>query len=505
MVAADPRDVIYDMESYANVATLSAKHAVSGTRWRFEYSHRVNQIPAMIDWLTALRSGGSRMVGFNNISFDYPVLHYILSDPTGVTPASINAFVQRIINADHSRRFDHIIWDRERYVEQVDLYKIHHFDNVARATSLKVLEFNMRSQSIQDLPFAPGSVLGDAEIDELLRYNDHDVDKTEEFYYHTLPAIRFREELSAKYGRNFLNDNDTKIGKQYFIMRLEESLPGSCYCIGPDGKRQPRQTIREQIRLADVIFPWIKFKRPEFTAVRDWLAAQVITETKGVFIDIPVERLGSLANYCTLKTNKRTGQVYAENLNVVVDGFQFDFGTGGIHGSVDSRILVTDDENILVDADVTSFYPKLAIVNRVYPEHLSEVFCDIYSDVFEQRASYAKGTPENAMFKLALNGVYGDSNNQYSPFYDPNYTMAITINGQLLLCLLAENLMTIAGLEMIQVNTDGVTVRLPRNQQDNFKMVCDWWQSHTLLQLEFANYAKFCVLNVNNYIAVYEE
>lgn len=44
---------------------------------------------------------------------------------------------------------------------------------------------------------------------------------------------------------------------------------------------------------------------------------------------------------------------------------------------------------------------------------------------------YAKGTPENAMLKLALNSVYGDSNNQYSVFYDPMYTMKITVNGQL--------------------------------------------------------------------------
>lgn len=359
MVVADPNTYIYDIESYANVFTLSAKHVVSGTRWQFEYSHRVNQIPALIEWLTALRSGGSRLCGFNNVGFDYPVLHYILSDPTGVTPASINAFVQRIIGIAHANRFDHIIWDRERYVEQVDLFKIHHFDNRARATSLKVLEFNMRSDSIQDLPFVPGSTLTNSQIDELLRYNDHDVDKTEEFYYHTLPAIRFREELSAKYGRNFLNDNDTKIGKQYFIMRLEQDAPGSCY-EKVNGKRKMRQTNRQQVALRDVIFPWIQFKRPEFTAVRDWFANQVITKdqfdeitaeetgeesyltTKGLFVKIPLAQLGSLAQYAKLSTVKKTGVTTAKKLNCVVDGFQFDFGTGGIHGSIVSRSVYSD-------------------------------------------------------------------------------------------------------------------------------------------------------------------
>ena len=474
MVAADPKDTIFDCESYLNVFTLSAKHAATGVRWRFEYSHRRNDIPQMIDWLTALRSGGSRLIGFNNVGFDYPVLHFILNTQPLPTPAAINAFVQRIINADHSRRFDHIIWDRERYVEQVDLYKIHHFDNVARATSLKVLEFNMRSQSIQDLPFKPGTALTDGQIDQLLDYNDHDVDKTEEFYYHTLPAIRFREALSAKYGRNFLNHNDTKIGKDYFIMRLEQDAPGSCYCVGADGRREPRQTVRESIALRDVIFPWIKFKRPEFTAIQDWLAAQVITETKGVF----------------------------EKLHCVVDGFQFDFGTGGVHGSVTNRIVRSDADHIIQDWDVESYYPNLGIKNRVYPQHLGELFCDIYSDVFEQRKSYAKGTPENAMLKLALNGVYGDSNNKYSPFYDPAYTMAITINGQLLLCLLADYLMDIPGLEMIQVNTDGLTIRIPRDREADVTAVTEWWQSHTLLRLEKAEYEMMALRDVNSYLAV---
>jgi len=34
--------------------------------------------------------------------------------------------------------------------------------------------------------------------------------------------------------------------------------------------------------------------------------------------------------------------------------------------------------------------------------------------------------------------------------------MTITINGQLLLCMLAERLAVIPSLELIQVNTDGI-------------------------------------------------
>jgi hypothetical protein len=193
----------------------------------------------------------------------------------------------------------------------------------------------------------------------------------------------------------------------------------------------------------------------------------------------------------------------ATNLNVVINGFRFDFGTGGIHGSIESAIVSADDTYEIVDADVASMYPNIAIANRVYPEHLSEKFCDIYQDVYNQRKSYPKGSAENAMLKLALNGVYGDSNNRYSPFYDPQYTMAITINGQLSLCLLAEKLMDIEGLSIVQVNTDGITVKLPRDKRDQYNWVCEVWQNQVGLQLEYAEYSKMIIRDVNNYIAVY--
>jgi hypothetical protein len=165
----------------------------------------------------------------------------------------------------------------------------------------------------------------------------------------------------------------------------------------------------------------------------------------------------------------------APNLNVVIDGFRFDFGTGGIHGSIESKVVKETKSYVIIDADVSSMYPNIAIANRVYPEHLSAKFCDIYEDVYKQRKSYPKGSAENMMLKLALNGVYGDSNNEHSPFYDPKYTMTITINGQLSLCLLAEKLLRIEGLKLVQVNTDGVTVACPRNKQEDYYRVCKEW------------------------------
>ena len=84
-------------------------------------------------------------------------------------------------------------------------------------------------------------------------------------------------------------------------------------------------------------------------------------------------------------------------------------------------------------------------------------------------------------------------------------TMAITINGQLLLCMLAEKLLEIPGLKMIQGNTDGITVLLPRKYQNRFDDTCAWWEVLTSMELEHAIYNRMFIRDVNNYIAEYDD
>jgi hypothetical protein len=469
-------DVAYDIETYPNVFTFTAIHITTGDCWQYEISPRRNDSIALIEFVYALGAAQCRMVGFNNVGFDYPVLHYIVSSCGVLTTEQIYNKAMSIIRAPDDAKFAHIIWESDWYVPQIDLFKIHHFDNKAKTTSLKLLEFNMRMSNIEDLPFDVGTPLYGEQIDVLLKYNKHDVVATIDFYHKSIEQIRFREQLTQQYGKWFMNHNDTKIGKDYFVMELEKVHPECCYK-RIDGKRVMQQTIRDQIRIADVILPYVDFIHPEFQRILTWFLQQVITETKGSI----------------------------KNVNCTINGFRYDFGTGGIHGSVESQIVSSDDEWIIEDWDVASYYPNLAIANGISPAHLGETFCVVYKDLYEQRKQYAKGTPENAMLKLALNGVYGDSNNQYSPFYDPQYTMSITINGQLLLCMLAEALMQSSELMIVQINTDGVTVRYPRRLKDWVHSVCAWWEKLTRLQLENAEYKRMMIRDVNNYIAEYTD
>lgn len=548
---------IVDIETYPNTFLFAVVRADGLHKNVFEVSFRTNEIARILKCLDYLADNEYYMVTFNGVGFDYPILHELMKKRrrlpnTGEDLAKmVYDLAQKQIESFRGEGFPNTIKSSDCLVKQLDLYKIWHFNNKAKATSLKMLEFNMRMDNIEDLPFKVGTYLTSEQIDELKAYNVHDIMATVEFYKKSQSQIDFRLSMSEKYGKDWLNCDDTKIGAEYFMMRLEEQ--GIPLYTQEGKKRQMRQTKRKSIQLKECLFDYYDFKRPEFIAIHNWFAQQKITETKGVFSDLDESDLGDVAQYAELDIKRKKfalepteqqkaqfmiqhplGWIEVEELkatitiknsdgtktkvpkksywgcwkeasclNVVINGLRIDFGVGGVHASLSSKIAKETSLYRIRDADCSSLYPNLSISNRIYPEHLTEKFCDIYQDMYEQRKSFDRTQPENGMLKLALNGTYGKSNDKFSVFYDPKFTMSITINGQLSLILLAEKLLEIPGLRLIQLNTDGITVAFRRDTEDQYNQVCKAWEKQVKLQLEFADYSKMVIKDVNNYLAVY--
>lgn len=463
--------VIFDIETYKNVFTLTACTPDGVLWWYYEISDWRNDRADLFAWLVSLGRDGE-MVGFNNVAFDYPVLHAFIQSGGKATAYDLYLKAQSLIQTQDEDRFANIVYPSDRYVKQLDLRLTWHFDNKARMTSLKALEFNMRLDSVEDLPFPVGTLLTQEQAKVLRAYNRHDVEATRLFYHESKELIQLREELSAEYGKDFLNHNDTKIGAEIFQMALEKAGV-QCYEYGKSG-RKPRQTQRQIIHLRECIPAFIEFKNPEFDRIKNWFAAQSITQTKGEIKDVIAH----------------------------VNGLDYVFGTGGMHASVENTIYTADDEWMIWDIDVAGLYPSIAISRGYYPEHLGEGFINIYKEkIVDERKKYPKGTPKNAAFKLAGNGAYGKSNDKYSIFYDPLFTMKITISGQMMIVMLAEWLLTVEGLEVIQCNTDGITMYMRRADKVKVDAICQQWEGLTGLVLEYVEYKKMVIADVNSYLA----
>lgn len=459
------RYVIYDLETYKDFSLAVFKFTDSPQHYVYEISDRRNDKDVLLQALSYLQTEQVYMVGYNNLGFDYPIIHDLILNPHTFHKNQFYEFAQKIVGSGYGVN-PYNVWLKDRLIPQVDLVKINHFDNKNRRCRLKELEFSMRSKTIEDLPFDFRKPTNSEQKDEVIQYCIHDVDRTEDFFHKCSKAIKMRWDLlnEGVLDGDVLNFSDVKIGNEYFIKKI-----GRQNCFSNGG---PKQTFRSEVKFSQVILPKVKFMTDEFNEVLNWFKDQIY------YIGRP-----------------------APKLQVNLAGLDFHFGIGGIHASVESKVYKSNEEYIIKDVDVTGMYPSVAIVNGFHPAHLGREFIQAYKQLQTDRKQYPKGSAMNATLKLAMNGVYGNSNNKYSPFYDPQYTFSVTVNGQLQLFQLAEMLSLIPGVQLIQANTDGITAYVPRKYEYLFNLWCEIWEKATNLSLEYVDYESMHIRDVNNYIS----
>lgn len=475
---------IYDTEAFPNFYSMCIK-PVHQPGFFFEISDRRRDNAAMWRYLANV----DNMVGFNNMGYDWPLLDTFMQNPD-IDAAGLYARSQEIIHGD---RFTNTIW--QPAIPQTDLYLINHFNNRAKSTSLKKLQFNMRARDVMDCPIPFGTHLNFAEMDEVLAYNAHDVLETERFYHENADKIALRQTINP----DWINQSDTGLGRKYFERELQARGVQTHERDPETGRRSPRVTRRPNgVLLSDVIFPYIRFDHPTLAHVHG-LMSRVLVPTQDFDGEVVAEDLkqGEKEPKLYGVLDGRTWRSHSFDL----DGCEVTVGLGGIHASRDRKFIVSDEHHTIVDLDVTSFYPNIFIQNRVFPAHLGPIFCDVYAELLSRRLGYAKGSPENQALKLALNSVFGSTGSIFTCFYDLACFFAITINGQLLILKLAEMLLGVAGCRLVQLNTDGITVVCPNDRLEQLASVAADWSARTRMPLERAEYSRMWIRDVNNYVA----
>ena len=280
--------------------------------------------------------------------------------------------------------------------------------------------------------------------------------------------IDLRRDLTNEYNIDLYSASEPRISKELFLFFLSQRTGLKKFEL-----RQMR-TKRIKITVRDIILPYINFTTAPFQKLLDRFREAVIypEETKGGF-------------------------KYSVNYR----GVRTDFGLGGVHGAKESKVYNANEDMIIMTSDVTSFYPNLAIRNKWAPAHLPErEFCNLYEWFFEERKKIPKKDPKNYVYKIILNSTYGLSNDANSFLYDPEFTMKITINGQLSLTMLYEMICEeIPNAVPLMQNTDGLETMIPRKYVDKYMEICGRWEKITNLELEHDRYTKLVLGDVNNY------
>lgn len=467
---------VIDYETICNCFIAVFQHYKTEETKVFVVHESRNDFADYITFLNKCVAENQWHISYNGLNFDAQITQKLLLNQKSLLKLDSHALVSYIYNyaqtvIDKSNRGDFAEFAPYKLkVKQIDLFKLNHWDNKAKMSGLKWIQYSMDWDNVEEMPHRHDQpVTDDQTLNQVIDYCINDVRSTKKIFEHSKEQISLRQTLTKEYGIDLYSASEPRISKELFLHFLELRTGIS------KSDLKTLRTPRDYIVLADCILPYVKFDTPEFNKVLDYFRTKVITSTKDGF--------------------KHT-------LNF--KGVKIDYGLGGIHGAASPGVYQAKPGWTIMTSDVTSFYPNLAIKNNFAPAHLPQKeFGQLYEWFFEERKKIPKTDPKNYVYKIILNSTYGLTGDENSFLYDPKMTMQITINGQLLLSKLAE-MTSLAIPEAIPLmfNTDGLEMMIPQDKVDTYMQVCAEWERITQLALEHDEYSKMIIRDVNNYMAI---
>lgn len=468
---------LYDIEVAMNLFCVSFRNTTTNEIKQFEISERKNESKELIKFILTSCAG---LIGYNNIFYDDPMLAYGINKH--FKPSFMYEMSQKLINGDKNEIIKIPI---PKTWLSLDLMKLAYLDQLG--ISLKDVAIRLKMPLIQDLPFKWNEPIPIEAMDLVLRYNLNDISITHKLWLYLQDEIALRIETENEYGFDCVSLSRPSLAKE--LLRHLYLKPKG---ISRDMEKHLK-TYRNSIKLSDVIADTIAFKTNEFKALLEEIRGIVLYPFKTKFTDF---------NY---KFPKKT---------IFYGNKKFDLMTGGLHSQDDAGIFVADDKYVLIDLDVASFYPMIVKILKIFPAHLGEDFVDVFVKMIDERLSAKRKKLSKAeILKIVINSIFGMFNSEYSFLYDPICMLKTTINGQLYLLMLIEMLVE-DGFEIISSNTDGITIKCPIDRIEECLEIGRGWQSFTGFDLELdrelseirkSNFiTKLIRMNVNNYIAIYE-
>lgn len=474
--------LILDCEVYRNFFYLGVKRVEDQKRVGFEFSPRADFDRDKVRLL--LRRNQS--IGFNSLNYDMAIIYMALD---GATNDELKEASDYIINSRlqpwQSQQNLGIVIPRN--VDHIDLFET----NPAVKKGLKALNGSMHHKRLQELPYHHTTILSPKQMDEVIEYCQYgDIDGTETLFRRMGEPIKLRELLREQYNTvDLRSKSDAQVGETIIKTEVERNL----------GTRVKRAIIPDGTTFRYEPPEWMRFETPMMQRVFETVINTDIVVGKNGKVDLP----------------KEFGR-----FDINFGGVSYTLGIGGLHSTESNRAVHSDNQFVLIDADVASQYPSIIMKLGLFPKALGKHFLPVYKSIIDARlkAKREKDKATDKGLKIAINGSYGKLGSGFSTLFAPHLMVAVTLTGQLSLLMLIERA-HLAGIEVVSGNTDGVIFRCPREKWDGFIIredgsatdrlrpspiqdVIDWWEKLTSFTLEFAEYRSVYSQSVNSYIAI---
>lgn len=460
---------VYDIEIFPNCFSLVIKNTETKEFQFFELSNRKNNL---VDLVPLFLDKRYIFCGYNNIHYDNPIVNFIIEYKETLKKSTrldieYNLFQlsQTIIKGDLEK------WKKWKYAnnfETLDLLTML-FSQKLRV-GLKEMQVTMKYSNVQEYDGNFEAPIPEEDIPKMIQYNINDVNSTEELLYRCENDIKLRLNIEEEYGIKALNKDGVNLGMEILKTKYLEKTHKTWNDI------KDLRSPCNKIALNEIILPFIKFDNPILKDLLNEMKQQVVSPDRKGY-----------------------------NKHFLMDNLEYSVGVGGIHSVNKPSIFITKEDEVISDVDVASLYPSLIIEYGFYPPHLGKEFLEVYKGIKDERieAKHNGNKLKNLTLKLSINGLSGNLQSEFSWCYSPKTVMRIRINGQLLLLMLAEKLISI-GCQIIQANTDGLFVLRKKKDEQKFKDACKWWENLTKLELEEDRFERFYQFAINDYLGVLE-
>jgi hypothetical protein len=440
------------------------------------------------------------VITFNGIKYDTLIIEAAIA---GLSNSSIYKVSQMIIDEGLQP------WQVRKQVGFAAL-QIDHIDLIQVAplkASLKIYAGRMHIKEMMDMPINHWEEIQEHQLPDIRYYCGLDLVDTEELFKTIEPEINLRALMSKEYEIDLRSKSDAQIAESVIKRELDER-----YDI-----RATRPKINPGTRF--------RYRPPENIAFQTDTLNEVLNQyTSLPFTVDPSGYMGfnfKMEESDRLKSGKNKGNFPEKKTKFKFDmgDTKYTVGIGGIHSNEKKARHVSDENYIIRDYDVASYYPFIILNNKLTPRHLGDPFLRIYRAIVERRLEAKKKAKQakkrgdtkayeywnaiNESLKITINGSFGKLGSKWSCLYAPDLMMQVTITGQLSLLMLAESL-ELAGIRVISANTDGIVTKIPRALEGLVEDLLLEWELNTGYDLEPNDYISLNSRDVNNYIAVKE-
>lgn len=457
-----------DIECYRNFFLVMFVEVETRRRKYFRIDGETGMLTA--DAINRIRSilRHFTIVTFNGRNYDVPMLSYAMS---GATAIQLKSASDRIIlrNMRPWEFEDHYGVFAPGYIDHIDLIEV-----APGIASLKAYGGRLHSRRLQDLPIHPDAVLTPAEREEIILYCGNDNDTTIDLFLNRAKQLKLREDMTREYGIDMRSKSDAQMAEAVIRSKIENMR----------GQKIERPTIKPGTTFHYKVPPFIEYKTP--------VMQEVLASVKSAAFRISAK-------------DKVEMPKALENAKIRIGNGIYRMGIGGLHSSENCVSHYSDDEYVLIDRDVTSYYPAIILNCQLSPKHLGRDFLVVYRDIVARRlAAKASGDTVTAdALKITINGSFGKFGNKWSVLYSPDLLIQTTVTGQLALLMLIETLEADA-IEVVSANTDGVVIKCRRDRLDDLRYHIMEWELTTGFATEETRYRALFSRDVNNYIAIKE-